>query len=273
MTAKDRAFIKTVLRYYETHGRHELPWRTRQNPYRVLVSEVMLQQTQVERVRPKYQAFLRRFPTTKALALAPLGDVLLSWQGLGYNRRAKLLWECARVVHHQYRGRWPREYDALLALPGVGPYTAAAVMAFAYDVSLPLIETNVRTVYLHHFFPKTHDVTDREILTLVQAHLAGVHSARVWYAALMDYGSYLKRTYGNPNHRARTYAKQEPFKGSDRQLRGLLLRLIATKGSMTRRVLIAHCAPFPKVTTQTQIEKLLADGLLREAGGTITLPV
>src|SRR6056297_2075654 len=163
MQKRDRAFITTVKNYYDQQGRQHLPWRKTTNPYRILVSEVMLQQTQVDRVIPKYQAFIRVFPNAKRLAAATLGDVLTLWQGLGYNRRAKLLWQCAQVITSERRGRWSKTYTELQQLPGVGPYTAAAVLAFAYNEAVPLIETNVRTVYLHHFFADDTDVTDAEI--------------------------------------------------------------------------------------------------------------
>jgi A/G-specific adenine glycosylase len=205
--------------------------------------------------------------------MAPLGDVLRVWQGLGYNRRAKLLHECARVVYTKHRGRWPRSFAELVALPGIGPYTAAAVMAFAYDQGVPLIETNVRTVYLRHFFPDKDGVTDQEILALVALHLSHVSSARTWYAALMDYGAHLKRTEGNHNHRAKTYTKQTRFSGSDRQLRGCMLRAVAERRSVTRSVLRTVCDGFTDERIDHQLKKLVTEGLLvRGRGQCFVLP-
>jgi len=127
MSTSVQAFRTTVWNHYRRHGRHTLPWRTTTNPYRILVSEVMLQQTQVERVIPYYKTFLRAFPTVQTLAQAPLSRVLTLWQGLGYNRRAKMLHEAAKQVVAQYGGRMPHDAEALETLRGVGPYTARAV--------------------------------------------------------------------------------------------------------------------------------------------------
>ena len=152
MNKKEREFVARVWEYYKAHGRHDLPWRKTTDPYKILVSELMLQQTQVDRVLLKYKAFLKLFPTARRLAAAPLGDVLRAWQGLGYNRRAKFLHQAAQYVTNELKGRWPKDEAGLLALPGVGPYTARAVLAFAYNEPVVLIETNVRQVFLHHLF-------------------------------------------------------------------------------------------------------------------------
>lgn len=260
---KLKQFQETVWEFYELQGRHHLPWRKTTIPYRILVSEIMLQQTQVDRVLPKYQAFVKQFPTVTALAEASLGEVLKAWQGLGYNRRAKLLWECAKVVKETHGGRFPRTYEGLKALPGIGPYTAGAVMAFAYNEAVPLIETNVRTVYLHHFFPPdATDVTDAEILALVTATLPYAQ-ARAWYAAVMDYGSYLKKTVGNHNVRAKSYQKQSTFKGSDRQIRGAILRALTIK-SLTRTALQKELSAFADIRIDVQLEALIREGLLQK---------
>ena len=149
-----KKFKDTVWKYYREHGRSDLPWRKTTDPYRILVSEVMLQQTQVERVIPYYTRFLKKFPTVRALAKAPLSQVLIAWQGLGYNRRAKMLHEAAKEVVRGHGGLFPRTALELEKLPGVGPYTAHAVAAFAYNEDGICIETNIRTAVTHHFFPK-----------------------------------------------------------------------------------------------------------------------
>jgi A/G-specific adenine glycosylase len=223
-----RQFRTIVYRHYAKHGRHNLPWRKTADPYRILVSEVMLQQTQVDRVIPYFERFIKRFPKVRALAKAPLGDVLRLWQGLGYNRRAKMLHECAKVVVTHHAGRLPRTFTALVELPGIGPYTAAAVMAFAHNEPVALIETNVRAALIHHFFPMRGKVTDSELMPLVDAALDR-KSPRKWYSALMDYGSHLKRIEGNASRRSAHHTKQSRFQGSDRQVRGAILRALALK--------------------------------------------
>lgn len=267
---KEQRFIDVVWEHYTQRGRHSLPWRKTQNPYRILVSEVMLQQTQVDRVLPKYKAFLKEFPTVHALAKAPLSAVLIAWQGLGYNRRAKMLHRCAQEVVRSHKGVFPREFVALLALPGVGPYTAAAVSAFAYNEPVPLIETNVRTVYIHHFFTGKDEVTDGEILALVVKTMSQ-EKPREWYWALMDYGSHLKKTVGNVNARSKHYIKQSTFKGSDRQIRGAILRILAQEGKLSRSKLHAKLQQFEDIRIDAQIEKLLVEELVVQEARSIRL--
>jgi A/G-specific adenine glycosylase len=262
-------FCTEVWRYYRAHGRHELPWRQTQDPYRILVSEVMLQQTQVVRVLPKYREFLQHFPNTKALATAPLGDVLRAWQGLGYNRRAKYLKEAATTVHEVHHGRWPRSAAALQTLPGIGPYTAGAVAAFAYNEAVPIIETNIRTVYLHHFFPDAVAVSEMEILSLVKDTLDH-DNPREWYWALMDYGAHLKQQHGNPNRRARAYVAQSRFAGSDRQIRGRIIAHLR-HASATATALAKIIAAEP-VRIKRILMALVAEGLVVQVGRRYQLP-
>lgn len=210
-----------------------LPWRNlpagrqgRIDPYKILVSEIMLQQTQVERVIPFYKAFLKKFLTARSLASAPLSKVLKAWSGLGYNRRAKFLREAAKAVSQKHRGVFPRSYEELLSLPGVGDYTARAVRVFAFNEPDCLIETNIRTVFTHHFFPRARKIADAKLLPLIAKAAAG-QEPRAWHAALMDYGSYLKRTGVRINTKSAHYAKQEKFEGSLRQVRGEILKALA----------------------------------------------
>lgn len=271
MTKQDRAFIATVTNYYHTQGRHFLPWRKTKIPYRILVSEIMLQQTQVERVIGKYQSFIARWPTVEALARASLSEVLDEWQGLGYNRRAKYLLECAQEIMTLYNGRFPKSFDALRSLPGVGSYTAGAIMAFAYNISVPVIETNIRTVYIHHYHADAAIVSDAELLRHITRTLPP-DGAREWYAALMDYGVYLKRTLPPVHRKSATYKKQARFKGSTRQLRGAIVRtLTTTKGAMTKQALCTRLEQPPERVTEA-IETLVRDGLVRMDGKKITLP-
>ncbi len=270
MTKKEQQFVATVWNYYDESGRHDLPWRKTTSPYRIVVSELMLQQTQVSRVIPKYQAFLKRFPDTKTLAAASLGEVLTFWQGLGYNRRAKFLWQTAQVVETEYKGKWPRTFIGLKSLPGIGNYTAAAVMAFAYNEAVPLLETNVRTVYIHHFFSKSEKISDTELLPLVKRTLSN-DNAREWYAALMDYGAHLKTTKGNLNVKSSTYKKQSTFKTSNQYVRGVIIRVL-TMASASKQALFAQLHDIQSERIEIQLEALLKEGLIVAKRGRYQLP-
>jgi A/G-specific adenine glycosylase len=226
-------FQKEVWTYYLEHGRHDLPWRQPEadgsfDPYTILVSEIMLQQTQVQRVIPKYQVFLEAFPTVEVLAAAPLGVVLKLWSGLGYNRRAKFLLGAAQQVVHEHGGIFPTEQQQLVALPGVGIHTAGAIVAYAYNTPVVFIETNIRTVYIHHFFADHTGIDDKAIAEVVDETLDRTN-VREWYWALMDYGSYLKQSIGNVNRTSKSYVKQSMFAGSNRQLRGAIIRELLDK--------------------------------------------
>lgn len=250
-------FKKLVWEHYRKSGRHGLPWRKTKDPYRILVSEMMLQQTQATRVVPKYEAFLRRFPTIQKLAQAPLSDVLKEWQGLGYNRRAKFLHEAAKAIA-QAGAKLPRSHAELVALPGIGPYTASAIRAFAWNEPDIFIETNIRTAFIHHFFPKAKKVPDSKLLPYMELALDKKRS-KEWYWALMDYGSYIKKTSGNASRRSAHHTTQKPFKGSDREVRGAILRELS-HASVTGRALLR--LPFPKERIQKQLTALKKEGLI-----------
>lgn len=269
MNVEEKKFISTVWKYYKRHGRHSLPWRKTKNPYRILVSEIMLQQTQVDRVIPKYREFLKRFPTIRSLADASLGDVLRAWQGLGYNRRAKLLHECTRTIMKTYHGVVPKTYEELVLLSGIGPYTASAIMAFANGEAVPTIETNIRTVYLFHFFKNKRNVSDTTIIRLIERTLDH-KNPREWYYALMDYGAYVKKVFGNENVRSKHYAKHSVFKGSGREVRGAVIRTLNSHPVSART--LSKSLPFSREHIDTQIAKLLAEGLVVKKGRMYVLP-
>src|ERR1700690_4312355 len=212
------SFRKKIYGYYDQHGR-DLPWRKTLNPYRVLVSEIMLQQTQVERVLEKYKEFLDAFPDFEALAHAPLPILLGIWQGMGYNRRALALKALAQKVVAEHRGKLPREPEKLIALPSIGPYTAGAIAAFAFNKSVVFMDTNIRRVYIHEFFHDRDDIHDDEILPLLE-QTGDAGNPRKWYNALMDFGAMLKKENTHPNRKSAHYTKQSPFENSNRQVRG-----------------------------------------------------
>jgi A/G-specific adenine glycosylase len=218
------AFKGDVWRHYEALGR-DLPWRHTHDAYRIVVSEVMLQQTQVPRVVPKYEEFLQAFPTVESLAAADAAAVLAVWQGLGYNRRALALHRLAGVVVSEHAGVIPHTVGELQRLPGIGYATAAAVCVYAYEQPLAFIETNVRSTFIHFFFQECSRVSDADLLPLVELTLDR-ERPRDWYYALMDYGSWLKRTGVNPGRRSAHHTVQSPFAGSRRQARAILVRLL-----------------------------------------------
>jgi len=226
----DAEFQEIVWQYSREYGRQGLPWREDPSAYNVVVSELMLQQTQVDRVVPKFLDFTRRFPDFVSLASAPLSDVLIAWQGLGYNRRAKYLHELAKTVS-QF-GVLPHTIDELVRLPGIGKNTAGAILAYAFDQPVVYIETNIRTVFLHHFFADTFDVSDSELLPIIEQTL-DVSEPRAWYSALMDYGTHLKKQGLGRIDASKHYKKQPKFEGSVRQMRGAILRAL-TAGSLSR---------------------------------------
>jgi A/G-specific adenine glycosylase len=196
----------------------------------------MLQQTQVDRVIPKYKAFLKAFPSLEALAAASNKDILALWSGLGYNRRALFLKRAAEYAIREYQGRLPRTVLGLQNLPGVGPYTAAAVATFAFNTPNVMIETNIRAVFLYEFFSGQKNVSDAKILPLIETSLKR-ENPREWYWALMDYGSHLKRTVPNPSQKSAHHTVQSKFKGSIREARGLIIRL-CTNGPVTEKDLL-----------------------------------
>lgn len=223
-------FRKLVCGYFERQGR-DLAWRRTRDPYRIFVSEIMLQQTQVSRVEARYPGFIAAFPDFGSLAAASLRDVLAAWQGMGYNRRARALKESAERVVGEFGGRLPEDEAVLATFPGIGQATAASIAAFAFNRPVVFIETNIRRVFIHCFFADAEGVRDRDILPLVARTLPPGRS-REWYWALMDYGSMLKGCSENPNRRSAAYKKQSPFEGSDRQVRGNILRVLLEKGEM-----------------------------------------
>jgi len=175
-------FQNKILDWYHENQR-DLPWRKTRDPYRILISEVMSQQTQLSRVALKYEAWVKKFPTIKRLALANVSEVLHYWSGLGYNRRALNLKKTAEIIVKQYKGEFPREEKELLSLPGIGKYTAGAVLCFAFDKQIAVVDTNVRKVILTQFSTAEKDVAEIAEKLLPQG------KAYEWNQALMDYAA------------------------------------------------------------------------------------
>lgn len=263
-----QAFRDIIYQYYESFGR-VLPWRLTWDPYHIFVSEVMLQQTQVERVSGKYGPFIGLFPDFATLAACPLDSLLRAWQGLGYNRRALSLKKAASHVVGRFGGALPSSIDDLATLPGIGPATAASIAAFAFNSPVPFIETNIRTVFIHFFFPEREQVSDREILPLVEETLDR-SDPRNWYYALMDYGTMLKKEGQKTHRRSVSYRKQTPFQGSDRQVRGAILRLLVSGKALPEAELVGHIGTTVE-KVRTNLLELAKEGFVRETAEGYTI--
>lgn len=218
-------FSNAIWEFYRTQGRTFM-WRDHPDPYVILVSEIMLQQTQTQRVSVKLPEFLERFPNFAVLAHTETQPLFQAWVGLGYNRRALALRSTAQVIQEQFQGVLPDDPVVLETFSGIGPATAASIAAFAYNRPTIFIETNIRAVFLHTFFHGQRDVPDAQLLPLVQATL-NTDKPRHWYYALMDYGVYIKKTYPNPSRASRHHTKQSKFEGSARQIRGGAVRILS----------------------------------------------
>ena len=258
-----KLFQQRIYAYYQQNKR-VLPWRRTHDPYRILLSELMLQQTQVKRVIEKYREFLRRFPSIESMAGAPLRVILEAWQGLGYNRRALALKRLATIIVDRYGGRIPREIEALKALPGVGAATAGAVCAFAFDRPVVFIETNIRSVFIHFFFQDREAVKDSDILPLI-AQTLDAKRPREWYYALMDYGASLKERHPNPNRRSAHYARQSPFEGSRRQVRGKILKAVVAHPGISEAALVKEIS-CDKEMVRHVLEQLREEGFIGKKG-------
>jgi A/G-specific adenine glycosylase len=216
----------------------------------------MLQQTQVPRVLEKYKEFLTAFPAVRILAKAKLSDVLKVWSGLGYNRRGKYLHDAAKKIVEIGNIK-----KALAEpLPGVGPYTRAAVRTFAYNEPHTMIETNIRAAYIHHFSSEEKIVSDKDIVPLIEKGAAD-QDPRKWHWALMDYGSYLKKQHVNPSRRSAGYTKQSKFEGSLRQVRGAILKELHKAPSYLKAL------PFETESIKKALFGLEKDGIICKEKG------
>lgn len=229
LTEKNIAEFQQKIWSYYHHNKRDFAWRSNITPYKVFVSEVMLQQTQTQRVAQKFEPFLEAFPSFEKLAKAPQAEVLRMWQGLGYNRRALGLYRSAQILVAEHGGTLPSDPEVLKMLPGIGPATAASLCAFAYNKPTVFIETNVRAVFLHHFFPQQGEISDKQLFPFVQ-EAVDKENPREWYYALMDYGVMLKKTLPNPSRKSKHHTTQSKFEGSERQIRGMILRYLTQNG-------------------------------------------
>ncbi len=263
MEKKDIQFQNIIWEYYKKNKR-PMMWRDDTSPYSIFVSEVMLQQTQVARVKIKYPQFLQAFPGFASLAKADTITLLSVWHGMGYNRRALYLKASAEIIVTKHNSRLPEDPTVLDALPGIGQATASSIAAFAYNKPVVFIETNIRRVFIHHYFADKADVNDRDILPLVEKTL-DAKNPREWYWALMDYGAYLATLGNNPNKKSRHYKKQSAFKGSVREVRGGVIALLLKRPHTKKELEDLYDKDERLFTAISQLEK---EGFIIEAQGT-----
>ncbi|MDR0312346.1 MAG: A/G-specific adenine glycosylase [Treponema sp.] len=266
MSLSPLEFNRLIYSFYEKEGR-TLPWREDLNPWGILVSEFMLQQTKVQRVEEYWKRWMKKWPNPADLHNAGLEEVLREWSGLGYNRRCKFLKDCAGIIVRDYKGKVPGLPEDMIKLPGIGPYTAGAIPCFAYNHASVFIETNIRSVMIRFFFPGQEGITDKKILPVIDSFLDR-SNPRKWYWALMDYGAALKKTIPNPNRQSAHYTRQKPFTGSFRQLRGAIMRSLINEGPGKNEDIQKRLGLEPKTADfYDALEALKKDSLVAEEGG------
>ena len=246
-----------ILSHYAQNKR-DLPWRRRTDPYHILVSEIMLQQTQVSRVIPLYENFIKQFPTLQNLAKADKRPLLQAWQGLGYNSRALRLQKLAQQVT-----TIPKTRSELLELPGIGPYTSTSILAFAFNAPVPVVDTNIRRILIHEL--NLPEDLSQEALEFVAAQCIPENRSAEWHNALMDYGSQIltaKATGIKP------LSQQSKFQGSTRQVRGQIIRELTQKQHVHKETIQKQ---YPHPEFNAILQKLKHEGIITTTNNTIKL--
>lgn len=261
-------FKKSIWDFYEKNKRFFL-WREKHTPYYIVVSEIMLQQTQTSRVEKKFVEFIERFPTFEVLAQAERVDVLAAWVGLGYNRRGVALHEIAKKIVTEFNGQLPCDVETLKTFKGLGHATASSIVAFAFNKPTVFIETNVRAVFLHSFYQKEEAVHDNMLMPLIEMAV-DKNNPREWYYALMDYGVYLKKQFKNPSRKSKHHTTQSQFEGSDRQIRGAIIKLLTVKKQLTQKQLLSNLS-FESARVEKQCQKLITEGMVFKKSGYLSL--
>ncbi len=262
-------FRAQVLSFYDEHGR-TFAWRKTSDPYHILLSEVMLQQTQTSRVVPKYERFLSLWPTLEALSQATVLDLLTEWKGLGYNRRALYLLSCAKESE-AWGWTLPESEQQLRALPGVGKATSAALLAFAFNKPSIYLETNIRAAIIHAFFSDEEKIRDRKIEEVLALLLDGIDDYKTWYYALMDWGVLVKALLPNPNRRSAHYSRQGAFENSNRQIRGQLIHYLTETGPQDAERIAVVLDRFEEERVLACLSALVGEGFVQEDGGVYSI--
>jgi len=265
---KIELFKKIISNFYAAN-RRSFPWRQNITSYAVVVSEIMLQQTQADRVAQKFEYFIRELPDYISLAQAPFYEVLKLWKGLGYNRRAMALQKIAQRVIGDHDNKLPEKPEILETFPSIGKATASSIVSFAFNIPTVFIETNIRTVFIYFFFPDQNNIHDKQIMPLVEKTLDKTNP-REWYYALMDYGVWLKKTVGNLSRLSLHYSKQGKFEGSDRQIRGQVLEILLAQRLISQAQI---CEIINKNETRVGkiIARLCAEGYIETVNQSLCL--
>jgi A/G-specific adenine glycosylase len=262
-------FQRMIFSWWESH-RRDLPWRKTHDPYRILISEVMLQQTQVSRVLPKYEEFLTLFPDVQVLAGATVASVLRAWKGMGYNRRALYLHKTAQVVMSEHKGVFPMIESELLKLPGLGIYTVRALLVFAYKKDVAMVDTNVRQIITHYFFSG-----EKQSATVVQKiadSLVPKGLSWEWHQALMDYGALAMSRIKPKSPQSRK--KAIPFRESNRFYRGRIMDLLRENTREENELVYEIATRYNKSEDLVEVilEGLVSEGLVVKKSTKISLP-
>jgi len=257
-----KEFQIRILKWYKFNKR-DLPWRKTTDPYYILISEIMLQQTQAMRVTPYYDRFIKKFPTMEKLASAKKSEVLKIWSGLGFNNRAIRLKEIAERIQSDFNGRFPKTSEELLSFKGIGDYTAAAILSFAFNKNAAVIDTNIRRVLIHEL-QLSHNISKAQ-LEKIALQVLPVGKSRTWHNALMDYGALAATAKIT---KIKSKSTQSPFKGSEREVRGKILKLLLKNREVKNSELEIL---FPVGSIKTIISKMKTDKLISEANGIISI--
>jgi A/G-specific adenine glycosylase len=265
-------FQKLIYDFYNANKR-DFIWRQNITPYRIVVSEIMLQQTQTARVVPKFENWLLQFPDFASLAQASNHDVLTAWQGLGYNRRGLAIAKIAQIVMAEHDGQLPNDPILLQTFPAIGPNTAGSICAFAFNNPITFIETNIRTVYTDSFFKGQNEINDKQLLPLI-AQTIDLANPRDWYYALMDYGVHLKQKLPRINAASKHYTRQSKFIGSKRQVRGAIIKILTQLKQIDHETLLELLTfelPDNKHNHDLVIQDLLDENTIQKMNGIISL--
>ena len=262
---KTKGFQNKILNWYYENGRHHLSFRKSQNSYHVHISEIMLSQTQVDRVEKYFQKWIEKYPTPKDVVQASKSELLHMWQGLGYNSRVLNFQIACSQICEEFRGEYPKTKDELMTLKGVGPYVASAICAFAYNQDIGVVDTNIRRILIYEGFA-TEDMKTKELEEIAQ-NLVPKSKGREWTNALMDYGA-LELTAKKAG--IKSVGKQRKFVGSTRFIRSFIVKECLTNGSILIEDVEKECKKY-NLNVNEIVEKMIKEGVVVEEEGVLRI--